>query len=301
MNDMTHPAANAPHNQPSPPAFAKASLAPGGALSALVPQSLDDAFRLSKALAASGDMVPKHFQNSPETVMAAVLRGMEIGLAPMQALSNIAVINGRASLWGDALPALMQRAGHHIDVDISGEGDQAVAVARLTRGDSGKVIERSFSMADAKRANLAGKAGPWQQYPKRMLAHRARAWACRDGAADALMGLQVAEEAQDFEAPRDVTPKTGGFSSLAQRARAPQSSQIEHRQPTPEDEDQTHADPDYADVDTSEAFPGSDEWEAGVKARQEGDPLAACPFDDEEKVINWVGGWKAADAHAGDA
>jgi hypothetical protein len=180
----------------------------GGALGALVPQDVEQAFRLAQALSGAGDMVPKAFQGNPQATMAAIVRGMEIGLAPMQALASIAVINGRASVWGDALPALMQRAGHHVDVEIEGEGDRAVAVATLTRGDTSKVIVRRFSMADAKRAGLAGKPGPWQQYPTRMLAHRARAWACRDGAADALMGLQVAEETSDYgpDRARDVTP-----------------------------------------------------------------------------------------------
>jgi hypothetical protein len=41
-----------------------------------------------------------------------------------------------------------------------------------------------------------------------MIAHRARTWAARDGAADALMGLQVTEEVQDYgpDNARDVTP-----------------------------------------------------------------------------------------------
>lgn len=193
----------------APTAAAKPQVTTGGALAALVPQSLDDAFRLAKALSQAGDMIPKHYQGNPEMTMAAIIRGMEVGLNPMQALSSIAVINGRATLWGDAMPALVQRAGHHIDVDYEGAGDGLVAVATLTRGDSGKVVVRRFSMADAKRAGLAGKAGPWQQYPQRMIAHRARAWAIRDGAADALMGMQVAEEVSDYgpDAARDVTPK----------------------------------------------------------------------------------------------
>lgn len=190
---------------------AKPAIATGGALAALVPQDLDQAFRLAQALAGAGDMVPKHYQGQPQACMAAIVRGMEVGLAPMQALSSIAVINGRASLWGDALVALMLRAGHHIDVEIENEGnlEQARAVATLTRGDSGKVIVRSFSYADAKRAGLAGKTGPWQQYPLRMLANRARAFAIRDGAADALMGMAVSEEVSDYgpDAARDVTPR----------------------------------------------------------------------------------------------
>lgn len=189
---------------PKPPVAAKA----GGVLAGLVPADLDQAFRLSTALARAGEMVPAHFQGRPEAIMAAIVRGMEIGLAPMQALSSIAVINGRATIWGDALPAMMQRAGHHVDVDYEGEGDRLAAVATLTRGDTGKTIVRRFSIADAKRAGLLDKKGPWQQYPTRMLAMRARSWAIRDGAADALMGLTIADEAQDYgpDAARDVTP-----------------------------------------------------------------------------------------------
>jgi hypothetical protein len=203
---MTQSTALSTQAAAQPPA--KANITTGGVLAALVPQSLDDAFRLAKALSLSGDMVPKSFQGNEQATMAAIIKGMEIGLAPMQALASIAVINGRASLWGDALPALMLRAGHHVDVDYEGAGDALTAVASLTRGDTGKTIVRRFSMADAKRAGLLGKAGPWTQYPQRMIAARARSWAIRDGAADALMGLQTSDETQDYgpDSARDVTP-----------------------------------------------------------------------------------------------
>jgi hypothetical protein len=200
---MTQNTALAAAAQPKPP------VNKGGALAALVPDNIESAFRLAQALAASGDMVPKAFQGKPNETMAAILRGMEVGLAPMQALASIAVINGRATIWGDAIPALVQRAGHHIDVDYEGSGDNLVAVATLTRGDTGKKVVRQFGFADAKRAGLLGKQGPWQQYPQRMIAHRARSWAVRDGAADALMGLNVSEEVSDYgpDAARDVTPQ----------------------------------------------------------------------------------------------
>lgn len=219
-NDMTTRTDTAPAAQ-------KPQIAKGGALAALVPATLDDAFRLAKALSSAGDMVPKHFQGKPEATMAAIVRGMEVGLAPMQALSQIAVINGRASIWGDAIPALLQRAGHHIDVEIEGEGEKLVAVATLTRGDTGKKVVRRFGMADAKRAGLTGKQGPWQQYPARMCSHRARTWAARDGAADALMGMQIAEEMQDVgpDHARDVTerkPRRGSTTFIPASAPAPE-------------------------------------------------------------------------------
>lgn len=269
-------------------AVAKPQVQTGGAIAALVPQSLDDAFRLAKALAMSGDMVPKHFQGKPEMTMAAIVRGMEIGLAPMQALSNIAVINGRASVWGDALPAMMQRAGHHVDADVVGEGDKMVATATLTRGDTGKQIVRTFSVDDAKKAGLWGKAGPWQTYPKRMLLMRARTWAVRDGAADALMGLQVMEEVQDYQPIKDVTPKEGGFASVAMKARGepvaePQEQSVEAEVVS------------YATLDTEGAFPGSDAFSAGAAAHVAGQSIEDCPHQiGSQDAVDWCGGWTGA-------
>jgi hypothetical protein len=175
----------------------------------LDPDRLNSLYRLAKALSMSGDMVPMTFRGNPEAVLAAILRGREVGLAPMQALLSIAVINGRPVIWGDAPLALVQQAGHHVDVEYEGSGDTLVAVATLTRGDTGRQIVRRFGIADAKRAGLFSKPGPWQQYPQRMLAHRARSWAIRDGAADVLMGVQIAKEVQDYgpDRARDVTPQ----------------------------------------------------------------------------------------------
>ncbi len=307
MNDQTNLPAEVA--APAPPAIAKANLSPGGAIAALVPQSLEDAFRLSKALAASGDMIPKHFQGKPDMVMAAVIRGMEIGLAPMQALSNIAVINGRASIWGDALPALIQRAGHTLDCILEGEGDNMRAVATLTRGDTGKEIVRTFSVAEAKKAGLWGKQGPWQAYPTRMLQMRARSFAVRDGAADAMMGLQVAEEVSDYA--KDVTPSDRPMSAFQTKVAAargtlpptePAREEAAPEEPAPADV--VDAEIVGADtigttdgVDLEGAFPGSDEFTEGAKAFAEGRPLSSCPYDmasDKGKAIDWMGGFTQA-------
>lgn len=259
MNDNTAVATTeAQAAQPKP------NITTGGALAALVPQNIDDAFRLARALSSAGDMVPRHFQGKPEMTMAAIVRGMEVGLAPMQALSHIAVINGRASIWGDAIPALLQRAGHHIDVEYEGAGDNLVAVASLTRGDTGKVIVRRFGIQDAKKAGLHGRQGPWQQYPARMCAHRARTWAARDGAADALMGMQVSEEVQDYgpDAARDVTPaapRKGGVM-YADPDPAPEVDEIVDAEVMPDDiEDTPRPTPEQIAAAEAEALAARDQ------------------------------------------
>ena len=290
----------------SPPAIAKAQMVPGGLIGALVPQSLDDAFRLSKALAQSGDMVPKHFQAKPEMIMAAIVRGMEIGLAPMQALSNIAVINGRASIWGDALPALLQRAGHAIDSEIDGDGDNRRAVARVKRGDTGEVITRTFSVADAKKAGLWAKQGPWQAYPDRMLQMRARSFAARDGAADALMGLQVAEEVQDYQPIKDVTPKPGGFADRAAQARIPAAPEATETPVEAEVASDALTEPETQGAASDAPYralagngaPGSAAWDHGVAAFEEGKPITDCPYDVPEakgEAEDWCAAWVNAE------
>ena len=58
---------------------------------------------------------------------------------------------------------------------------------------------RSFSIKEARAANLLNKPGPWQQYQDRMLWWRAFGWAARDGFADVLKGVWSREEADDCE------------------------------------------------------------------------------------------------------
>ncbi len=165
-------------------------------------KTLDDAWRFATAVIDSG-MAPKGY-TTKAAVLIAMQHGAEIGLKPMQALHSIAVINGRATVWGDAIPALLDASGLCEDRDeyLEGDGDKMTAVCRLKRVGRETPILRTFSVADAKAAGLWNKAGPWTQYPKRMLAMRARSWAARDGFADVLRGLHVREEVQDYEPTR---------------------------------------------------------------------------------------------------
>jgi hypothetical protein len=65
------------------------------------------------------------------------------------------------------------------------------------RGDA-QPVESRFGVAEAKKAGLWGKQGPWTQYPRRMLQMRARGFALRDAFPDVLRGLVTAEEAADY-------------------------------------------------------------------------------------------------------
>jgi hypothetical protein len=178
--------------------------------SGFAPQTMAEAMQFSETLAASS-MVPRQYQGKPQDILVCVQWGLELGLAPMQALQNIAVINGKPSVYGDAAMALVQASSVCEDVQefFEGEGTaNPIAVCIAKRRGRTPVTVR-FSVEDAKRAGLWGKQGPWTQYPKRMMAMRARGFALRDAFADVLKGLITAEEAQDYpteQAHRDITP-----------------------------------------------------------------------------------------------
>ena len=164
--------------------------------------SFDDAFRFAKMVSGS-EFAPKDFKGKPESCMLAIQHGSEVGLSPMQSLQSIAVINGRPTIWGDAALALVQSSPvcEYVKEYTEGQGDNLTAVCEAKRrGYPAPTVSR-FSMADAKRAGLAGKTGPWSQYPERMLQLRARGFALRNAFADALRGLITAEEAQDYPQP----------------------------------------------------------------------------------------------------
>jgi len=196
-------------------AITKTDRAP--ALPVLSPTNFGELERFA-TIAAKSEFVPKEFRGRPADVMLAVQMGSELGLAPLQALQNIACINGRPSLWGDAMLALCTASPLCDDVQetMEGSGDELTAVCVAKRKGRAPVTGR-FSVTDAKRAGLwqtearvtrrrrdgngtyeAENDSPWFRYPDRMLKMRARGFALRDAFPDLLRGMIAREEAEDY-------------------------------------------------------------------------------------------------------
>ena len=172
---------------------ASTALRPAGQFD-LSPQTFEQALTFAGYLADS-DLVPKDFKGKPGNCLIAMQWGSELGLKPLQSLQNLAVINGRPALWGDAVIALVMASP--VCEYVTEDDDGKTAYCRVKRKGAPEQV-RSFSMEDAMKAGLAGKAGPWTQYPKRMRQMRARAFALRDVFPDVLRGMPIAEELQDM-------------------------------------------------------------------------------------------------------
>lgn len=183
--------------------------------------SLDDAKRFATYVSESG-LAPKGIQ-TPAAIITAMQMGFEIGLQPMQALQNIAVINGRPSVWGDAALGLVRASGElekfqekYVQKGDSDKGFTAVCIVRR-KGDEEDTVEE-FSVGDAERAGLWGKQGPWSTHPKRMLRYKARNFALRDKFTDVLKGLKIAEDLMDEADVIDITDEIPEAGKPAEKA-----------------------------------------------------------------------------------
>lgn len=183
----------------------------------LAPTNFEEAWRIAQVLASSS-FCPKPFLGKPQDVLVCLSFGHEVGLSPTQALQSISVINGKPALYGDGLLAVVRRDASILSVTetIAGEGDARTATCTVRRRRQDEIEEttRSFSIADAKKAKLLGKPGPWSEYTDRMLQMRARSFACRDAASDLLRGIACAEEQEDVRAIEP--PKVAVESRIAQ-------------------------------------------------------------------------------------
>lgn len=188
----------------------------------LTPTNLQEAMKIADLLANS-QIVPKDYQKNPGNILVAMQWGAEIGLQPLQAMQNIAVINGRPSLWGDAVLALVRSSGLLEQFEETQTEDEATCIVKR-KGH--KAVIKTFSKEDAKRAGLLSKQGPWSQYPKRMMQMRARGYALRDEFTDILKGFGVAEEERDKEI--DVTPEPSNIKK--HQGASGLKAQLEHRE-----------------------------------------------------------------------
>lgn len=234
---------------------AKAPLrADTGEVMGILPRTIEEAARYANGLIQAGQ-VPDAFrytrkeaeknrdliEGAPNAslVMMGILKSMELGVPPQTGLAGLLPLNGRFTVWGDLAAALVQQSGKvtdHIDRRIGpsfdpdaplGEWplDYGYEISYWRAGQKSPYVGR-FTVRDAKRPNLWMNQyrKPWLQYPDRMLFNRARAFSIRDGFADALCGLSIAEEVIDSLPPLEETTAAG-----TRHADALEEEPVEHQ------------------------------------------------------------------------
>jgi hypothetical protein len=156
--------------------------------SALVPTSFRDVLQMSEVIVGARGLIPRDVA-TPAHAVALIMRGSEIGLGPMESLTKLHLIEGRVTLPAETMMALAIRGGvRHQFIDHTPER----VTVELTRPGF-EPMRVSWSMADAKRAGLAGRQN-WRKYPRAMLRARVISEALRAYAPDLLGGAYVPEE-----------------------------------------------------------------------------------------------------------
>ena len=169
-------------------------------------RNLDDLIRFGR-LAVSSGAAPRGMSEGAAAL--AIQAGLERGLGVLGGLQACVVINGNLSWRGKAAAALIQNSPACVTGTLrfftEGAGEEARGVAVAKRAGYHEADRREFTVADARRAKLWGKQGPWTEYPATMLMWRALGKLANEVFPDVMGGFPLAEEAQDFE-PAHTTP-----------------------------------------------------------------------------------------------
>jgi hypothetical protein len=149
---------------------------------------------LAVTLEAAGQgtgILPKGISNRYQ-IAAILKKGRELGFAEMYSLEQIAMVNGKPVIQGQALTALI-KSRHGPSAITKIESTEQTAVYELRRAGA-EPTRFQFTIEDAKRAGLLAKKGPWEQYPRVMLKWRCIAEGAREYFADTIAGLYLPDE-----------------------------------------------------------------------------------------------------------
>jgi hypothetical protein len=180
---------------------------------------------LSKELSASS-LLPLALRKKPEDVLAVVLTGQELGLAPMTALRAIHIIEGKPSMSADLMVALVKKSPACEYLTLAESTGKVATYKTKRKGEPGETV-MSFTIEQARAAGALSKAN-WQKYPDAMLRARAAAAICRAVYPDVCLGIYDADSDElDFlERAPSSAPATGGMAEHAAAAKEQFRAQV---------------------------------------------------------------------------
>jgi hypothetical protein len=152
-------------------------------------QSATAASHVAEQLVRSS-FVPESFRGKAHEATAAILAGLEVGLAPMAALRSFDVIQGQAAPRAVTLRAIVQSQGHEIELV---ESTASRCKMRGRRHGSQTWQEVTWTFDRARQLGLTTKSN-WKSQPQAMLVARATSEIARLVASDAILGIAYSIE-----------------------------------------------------------------------------------------------------------
>lgn len=133
--------------------------------------------------------------NTPEKAIAIIMKGKELGIGAMEALSSINVIQGKPSVSPQLMLALARRTGELEDLKM--EATDKGATVTIKRRNQSEYTTK-FGIAEATAAGLLQKDN-YKKQPAIMFQWRALAGNLRVTFPDAISGLYTMDEMDGHE------------------------------------------------------------------------------------------------------
>lgn len=130
---------------------------------------------------------------SPEAAAIIALKGRELGIPFMVAVSHIHIISGKPTLSAELMQALAKRNLTGLVINIIESTEQQAIVEFIRPEKDAKAFRSTFTMDNAKTADLL-KNDVWRKYPTAMLWSRAISAGLRKVCPEALMGISYTPE-----------------------------------------------------------------------------------------------------------
>lgn len=135
------------------------------------------------AVLSKSQLVPKQYRGAPENIILATMAGRQWGWDPSMSMRSFHIIEGTPSLKPEIMLALVRKAGHK----VSGEATPTGATVTGERRDTGETMTVTFTIEQAKTAQLLSKDN-WRHYPADMCWARAMSALCRRLFGDVVLG-----------------------------------------------------------------------------------------------------------------
>lgn len=162
---------------------------------AFEPQSLGELVKFCDWMSEC-DLLPEALRGKPRHMALVLIKGRELGFTMMQSLACINVIKGRAVVNAEGIVAKVlqhPKCLYFSPVETTDE----VATYETLREGAPKAVRLSFTLAQAKRAGLAGNDN-YRKHTEAMLRARCAMALARAVYPDAVLGLNEQGEGEEI-------------------------------------------------------------------------------------------------------
>lgn len=160
----------------------------------IIPRELAESMSLGEVFVKSG-MFPD--LKSQAQAVVKILAGKEYGLTPLQAITELYIVNGRISMSAKLIASAVKKSlkyNYHVDVHTAEEC--VISFFEITDKGAIEIGKSTFTIKDAARAGVINKE-VWKSYPTQMLYARAISAGGRMFCPD-IITAYTPEEAEDI-------------------------------------------------------------------------------------------------------